>query len=163
MTDTLKFMSDVREQTLLTLVELGVRGNTRESMCLAMDAHELLGGTWKDEFFKDRQLKEMYPQFVIKSSEEQELVEVSKGKEKPISIHHIGDAIAYYKAPIEVRNAWNAYAQREADILNNSGVLDSYDSTNTIIGRNRDGQITSWCPPLFFPEWYEKWKVDHAA
>ena len=72
---------------------------------------------------------------------------------KPIAIWHKGDAQAYYAATPEEQAAWNAYAQAEADAFDNDPHRDSYDSTAVFAGVNRDGEITSWCPPLFFPEW----------
>lgn len=79
-------------------------------------------------------------------------VEVPREK-RPIAIYHKGDAASFYASMPETQAAWNAYAQAEANKFNTSGELDSYDSTNTVTGINRDGKITGWCPPMFFPEW----------
>ena len=72
---------------------------------------------------------------------------------KPVAIWHEGDAKAFRSASPENQDAWNEYAQKCADEFNTDPDLDSYDSTQTSIGVDRDGKITRWCPPLFFPEW----------
>lgn len=100
------------------------------------------------------------PASAAEPTDEKEALEAaSNGKPHPICIWHAGDAIAYYKATEADREAWNAYAQREADKFNSDPSLDSYDSISTHIGMDRDGKITDWCPPLFFPEWLAQHKV----
>lgn len=72
---------------------------------------------------------------------------------RPIAIYHALDAEAYYAQTTETQDAWDEYAQREADKFDNDPGRDSYDSTNVFIGVDRDGNITPWCPPVYFPEW----------
>lgn len=86
-----------------------------------------------------------------KTLEEHEWEKLKEGKPLPISIWHEADARAYYEATEAQRAAWNAYAQREANRV--SETLDAYETIHGLIGYDRDGNITDWCPPLFFPEW----------
>lgn len=92
-------------------------------------------------------------------SEAKTLAQLSKGKAAPYCIWHEGDLRAYYEATEEDRAAWNRYVEREADAFNSRPDLDSYDSIRTHTGVDRDGKVTGWCPPLFFPEWLEAWKA----
>jgi hypothetical protein len=78
---------------------------------------------------------------------------------RPISIWHKGDAEAYYAATKAEQNAWNAYAQAEADAFDNDPHRDSYDTTAVFPGWDRDGKMTNWCPPLFFPEWLKAYRA----
>lgn len=79
--------------------------------------------------------------------------ELAKGKARPICIWNEGQARAYYEATEEQRAAWNRYAQAEADIFNNNPRLDSYDSTATHTGYDKEaGCVTPWAPPLTFRE-----------
>jgi len=84
------------------------------------------------------------------------LSSVDRTDRRPIAIYHEGDAAVYYAQPVEVQDAWNDYAQAEADAFDNNPSRDAYDTTAVFPGWNRDGQYTRWCPQLFFPEWYEK-------
>jgi hypothetical protein len=72
--------------------------------------------------------------------------------QRPFCIYHAGDYAAYEAATRSEQDAWNEYANWAAEVFNESD-LDSYDSTNTYPGRNRDGETTKWCPPIYFPEW----------
>ncbi len=92
---------------------------------------------------------------VDRATRAEDFEKLSQGKDRPVAIWHDGDARAYYLATDEERVAWNQYAQSEADRFDADTSLDSYDSTSTAIGQDRDGRITSWCPPIFFPEWLE--------
>lgn len=92
-------------------------------------------------------------------SEAKTLARLSAGKAKPYCIWHNGDLKAYYEATEEDRAAWNRYVEREADAFDSNPRLDSYDSVRTATGMDRDGKITGWCPPLFFPEWLEAEKA----
>lgn len=76
-----------------------------------------------------------------------------KTDRRPWYIYHSGDYDAYLTATPEIQDAWNAYAKKAAANFNNDPSLDSYDSTSTYPGRDRDGNWTNWCPPLWFPEW----------
>lgn len=82
----------------------------------------------------------------------------STGKAKPYCIWHRGDALAYYAATEEERAAWNEYVSAEVEKFDSNPRLDSYDSVRTATGRDRDGKITGWCPPKFFPEWLQERK-----
>ena len=83
----------------------------------------------------------------------QQFDELAKGKPKPVSIWNKGQAIAYYEATEELRAAWNAYAQAEADKFNSNPRLDSYDSVHTHTGYDKEaGRVTPWAPPLTFKE-----------
>jgi len=88
-------------------------------------------------------------------SEAKSLAEASVGKETPYCIWHSGDLMAYYGATDDDRAAWNRYVQREADAFDDDPHRDSYDSVRTATGVDRDGKVTNWCPPLYFPEWLE--------
>lgn len=80
----------------------------------------------------------------------------------PICIYHSGDWAAYYHATDEEQDAWNEYANQAARDFNDNPSLDSYDSTSTYPGRDRDGNTTKWCPPIYFPEFIQKWRLRHA-
>ncbi len=142
-------------EILETLIALALsRGAHRESLCVGLDAHALLTGKPLDGVFVDRQLAALYPQFVPRpTADELELREAAIGKERPISIWHRGDQLAYFRATDEERSAWNVYAQFSANEFDNDPRRDSYDSTAVFAGYDRDGNVTSWCPPLYFPEW----------
>lgn len=81
---------------------------------------------------------------------------VDRTDRRPICIYHKGDGEAYYASTPEIQDAWNDYAQGEADAFDNHPSRDSYDTTQVFPGWNRDGEYTAWCPALFFPEWLEQ-------
>lgn len=83
-----------------------------------------------------------------------ELTSLKVGKALPIAIWHRGDLIAYYSSSEQERSDWNIYAQREANIFSNK--LAANESIGQYTGVDRDGKITNWCPPLYFPEWLEE-------
>lgn len=83
---------------------------------------------------------------------------IDRSDRRPICIYHEGDGAAYYAESEEIQDAWNDYAQGEADAFDNHPSRDSYDSTSVFPGWNRDGDYTSWCPQKFFPEWLEEYK-----
>lgn len=147
--------AQVRETVLLTLIELGVQKNAdRDSLCVGLDAYTLLTGKTLEGAHVDHQLQKLYPHLCTpETDEEKEFKAAAEGKIRPIAIYHRGDALVFFNATEEDREAWNVYAQEEADKFDNDPRLDSYDSTRTHSGVNRDGNITSWCPPKFFPEW----------
>lgn len=115
------------------------------------------------------ELRTIYEQWAREEIEIIELVEavgrylgISKKEEvphhlKPVAIWHAGDAYAFYTSSPDEKDAWNAYAQAEADKA--QARLDTYETIHGLIGTNRDGKITSWCPPLFFPEWLEQYRL----
>lgn len=72
---------------------------------------------------------------------------------KPVAIWHDGDKAAFCASTPAQQEAWNRYAQAAADAFNNDPRRDSYDSTAVFAGHDRDGKVTHWCPPKFFPEW----------
>lgn len=145
---------DIRTRILRTIIEVGVKGASRESQVLALDAHFVLTGNRLEGAFQEKQLAALYPEFESESAkQETKISALSAGKKPPLCIYFEDDLLAYYEATDEDRQAWNEYAQRSADIFNSDPSLDSYDSTNTVTGRNRVGDITRWCPPMFFPEW----------
>lgn len=77
-------------------------------------------------------------------------------EKRPVAIWHEGDAAAFYAATKEEQAAWNEYANSEARKFSEN--LATYETIHGCIGTDRDGNITNWCPPLFFPEWLEKRK-----
>lgn len=79
---------------------------------------------------------------------------------RPIAIWHDGDNAAYQEATEEEQNAWDSYANQEAQKVQDT--LDAYETVAGLIGTNRDGKITNWCPPKFFPEWLESYRKDRA-
>lgn len=80
-------------------------------------------------------------------------------KDKPVAIWHAGDANAFHEASKEERDAWNDYANEEAAKFQRS--LDAYETVHGHIGYDRDGKITAWCPPMFFPEWLEQYRKEN--
>lgn len=46
--------------------------------------------------------------------------------------------------------------EAQKDAFDNDPRRDSYDSTRVFSGHDRDGRVTNWCPPLYFPEWLER-------
>lgn len=77
------------------------------------------------------------------SSREDYINDVSK----PLSIWDEPSATLFHAAEHEVKVAWNRYVQDEADRINESGVLDSYDTVNSYY---------KWRPELSFSQWLEK-------
>ena len=77
-------------------------------------------------------------------------------KDRPIAIWHRGDAEAFYASSKEEQEAWNNYANLEASKFQET--LDFGETVHGHIGYDRDKNITNWCPPLFFPEWLEKYR-----
>lgn len=148
---------DIRKEILRTIIEVAIFEGTYVTYQAGVAAHCLLTGQTKKEFFaKDshRKLSDVYPELVRKpTNSEQSWEALTKGKPKPIAIYHRGDAEAYYRATEEERYAWNEYAQTEADKYNSSPDRNGYESTGTDIGWDRDGNVTNWCPPMYFPEW----------
>lgn len=82
-----------------------------------------------------------------------ELRELVAGKTKPYMIPHNGDAICYYLATDEERAAWNAYTAEAVLKFDSDPSLDSYDSHAVYPGHTRDGIVSNWVPPKWFPEW----------
>lgn len=65
----------------------------------------------------------------------------------PVAIWHDGDARAYYEASPDEQQAWNTYANRE---------MASFDlgfDAGEPVFIDRDGKLTDWSPPTYFPEW----------
>lgn len=63
--------------------------------------------------------------------------------DKPIAIYTKVDAELFHNSPHDVREAWNAYAQKEADKFN-ATKLNSRDFASC---------YHEWVPPLSFTEW----------
>lgn len=82
---------------------------------------------------------------------------------QPLCIFHDGDRQAFSAATREEQDAWIAYVHKAADDFNNHPYRDSYDSTDVFPGWNRDGKMTPWCPPRFFPEWLARHRTLQAA
>lgn len=120
-----------------------------KAVAQAAKADSYWSGFVEDGYHRERDL------LVDRTSRAEDMDTLSRGKDRPVAIWHNGDARAYYLATDEERDAWNRYAQCEADRFDADPSLDSYDSTSTAIGLDRDGRITSWCPPIFFPEWLD--------
>ncbi len=148
---------EVRRAVLETLIELAVQPKAgRENRCVGLDAHALLTGKpFKERAWQNEQLKAAYPQFVPgPTADERELAEASAGKAAPICIWHRGDALAYYAATEQNRADWNGYAQGAADAASED--LDMGEALSAYTSVDRDGQLHSWAPPLWFPEWLKQ-------
>ena len=147
---------EVREITLRTLIELyvGTRNGSRESLCIAVDAHRLLTDVPLEDTYHNDQLIDLYPELCWKKTEdEQYFADISCDKPRPIAIYNRADAIAYYESDEATRAAWNRYAQAEADEFSKD--LDQGESVGAYTATDRDGNLTSWAPPVWFPEWNE--------
>ena len=145
---------DVRKATLMTLIEVyvGNRNASRESLCVALDAHRLLTDVPLEDTYKNQQLVDLYPELRwVKTEDEEYFDEISYGKPRPIAIYNRADAIAYYESDEITRTAWNRYAQSEADEFSKD--LDQGESVGAYTAVDRDGKLTSWAPPVWFPEW----------
>lgn len=152
----------VRRIALMTMIEVAILEGTYKTWGPAMGAHALLTGKTMaetreefDQAFAINKLRELYPQLVRPSTEsEAEWAKLSAGKAPPVAIWHRGDARAYYDATEDERSAWNFYAQTRANEVSNS--LDFGQTLVGMVGWDRDGNVTNWCPELFFPEWLAK-------
>lgn len=80
----------------------------------------------------------------------------------PYMIYHSGDRSAFDAASDEEKEAWNKYAVAAAAVFDANPRLDSYGSHSVYPGWDRDGKVTSWCPPKYFPEWLIEYRASNS-
>ena len=144
----------IRATVLRTLIELyvGNRDASRASLCVALDAHKMLSDEPMADTYKNEQLRDLYPELCwVKTEDEQYFADISEGKPRPIAIYNRADAIAYYESSEPVREWWNRYAQAQADEFSKD--FTQGEAIGGYVSTDRDGNLTSWAPPTWFPEW----------